>query len=688
MDKSLTSVLLFLLCSAVAGANDIWVSPRGNDYTGDGTTVKPFRTVNRALEVPFQKDTLFINVAPGTYYLDTPITLNRKLGGPVVVRGHGKTKPVLSGGLVVGGWQSVGNGRYRCRIPEAYCGLDFSQFYVNGKRAVPARTPDSGFLIIEGSKETGVAPDARGRYTLSITGVDLPEGSLEGINRSKGMMARFYHKWDNSEYMVRHIDRDSSRIYISGTGAKPWNPIKKNSRCYLYGSLQFCNAPGEWYYNKAEGQLYYCPRPGEDLTNSLCVVPLLNRWIVITGTPNNRLGNITFRNLSFQYCSDVKPNGGEYEPEQAAMSSPAAAVFDFSDNIAFEDCEMLHTGSYALWFKYRCENCAVKRCYFSDLGAGAVKLGIVRVSKPEEPVTSHIVIDNNIITDGGYDYPCAVGICLINAADNTISHNEISNLRYTGISLGIVRSYSYSPSVRNIVEYNHIHHIGWAELSDMGAIYNLGPSKGTRISNNVIHDVVSFGYGGWGIYTDQSSSDIEIRDNLTYRCKCGGFVQHYGRNNRVENNIFAYAPLYQAQFSKKEDHVSFSFAHNIILQDRGMTLKGVWHEAKIDFGPNLYWAEEGSKLNFSDKSDFATWQKNHEPESIEADPLFVDPHNLDFHFSSTANIDRIGFKPFDYTKAGVYGSDEWKDKAKLSQEVIDAFEKAIQKRKYSEAESF
>jgi hypothetical protein len=40
-------------------------------------------------------------------------------------------------------------------------------------------------------------------------------------------------------------------------------------------------------------------------------------------------------------------------------------------------------------------------------------------------------------------------------------------------------------------------------------------------------------------------------------------------------------------------------------------------------------------------------------------------------------LKKIGFKPFDYTKAGVYGSKEWRRKAELKEEQKAAFSKLV-----------
>ena len=121
----------------------------------------------------------------------------------------------------------------------------------------------------------------------------------------------------------------------------------------------------------------------------------------------------------------------------------------------------------------------------------------------------------------------------------------------------------------NIHIYNRIHHIGQGVLNDLAGIYTLSKSEGTDVNNNVIHDAYCYSYGGWGLYTDQASSNIIFENNLIYNTSDGGYEHHFGRDNIIRNNIFAFAKEGQLRLSKAEEHpekkhMSFTFKNNIV----------------------------------------------------------------------------------------------------------------------------
>jgi hypothetical protein len=159
--------------------------------------------------------------------------------------------------------------------------------------------------------------------------------------------------------------------------------------------------------------------------------------------------------------------------------------------------------------------------------------------------------------------------------------------------------------------------------------------------------VDSFGYGGWGIYPDEGSTDILIEDNVVFRTKSAPFHQHYGRENVIRNNIWAFGREAQIMRSRAEDHLSFTFERNIVLWTEGPLLGSNWSGANFKLDNNLYWNSAGQPVTFAG-IDFDAWKKSgQDTHSLIADPGFVDPADGDFRLRSGSPAEKVGFVPID-----------------------------------------
>src|ERR1051326_7966414 len=270
-------------------------------------------------------------------------------------------------------------------------------------------------------------------------------------------------------------------------------------------------------------------------------------------------------------------------------------------------------------------------------------------------------IANCDVHDGGKMFPSGIGIWIGQSPNNRITHNLIHDFYYTGISIGWTWGYGPSLATNNLVAFNDVHHIGVKSdgdgpiLSDMGGIYTLGKQAGTKILNNLWHDMAGVRYGGWGIYFDEGSSGILAASNVVYRTTHGGFHQHYGETNLVRNNIFAFGRDQQLQRTRNEPHISFSFETNIVYFDSGALLSGDWSGTNFLMDWNLYFdARPIAKAITFGNSSLKAWREGgYDRNSVMADPLFIAPKENDFRLRPDSPALRLGFEPIDLRQVGI-----------------------------------
>ena len=166
-----------------------------------------------------------------------------------------------------------------------------------------------------------------------------------------------------------------------------------------------------------------------------------------------------------------------------------------------------------------------------------------------------------------------------------------------------------------------------------------------------------------------------LENNVVYDTKSGGFHQHYGRDNVIRNNIFAFSREPQLRRSREDLQCSLTLSHNIVYCDNDEILGGVRRNGDYHLDYNDYWTAVPATPLF-DGRDFAEWRAGGQDQhSILADPQFVDAGQRVFQLKPGSPALALGFRPIVLSGFGLYGEPEWVDgpkKVKRAEFVLPA----------------
>ncbi len=693
-----------------SGDSAFFLSPTGSDANNGLSPASPWQTLPRAQQAVVAlkganggslPGNVRVNLAAGTYELGMTLTIAAADGGdaafdvtyagpaPGGVAAGGAA--VLSAGAVITGWAATSTpGVFTAPVPPRRGASFLRQLF---GAADGLRRPLSRSRVM-----TAVAVGQEG---VVFNPADLAPSAAPTLVEAEVVI---WHNWVNSQSKIKSIDWSAHNISVQGQAGDPF---------FTAGGLRWALqnvadpvALDAGFFYTAGGAVFYRALPGEDPTNP-AVTPLVGELLPVAvrfaGTAAAPVVNVAFANLTIAHAaaSLEETCGGSGCGGQSCSESTTAAVHAFySSFVSLDGVELLGTGAYAAWFDEGSIACSITRSWLHSLGMGGVRVGNgADTGSPSSAPARDIVVADNVIEDAGHVVPAGTGVLAQECSNTTITHNHIHHLFYTAVSTGWTWGYMATSDAGNLVSYNLLHDIFQGELSDGGCIYNLGRSPGTVIDHNLCHSSYSYAYGGWGLYTDEGSSNVTLSNNVVFSTKDASFHQHYGTDNLIVNNIFAFGSSLPCSGEatngdcdvsaiKSSQHPvaqhdagvnsSFTFRRNIVLLGAAEPAAAPWAVntthlfrtygptlgvANMTFESNLYWhnmlQDPASQLVFGASGDplpFVGWQAlGKDAGARVADPLFVDANGLDFSLRPDSPALAMGFEPIDLSTVGVRG---------------------------------
>ena len=589
-----------------------------------------------------------------TYVLTEPLRLGVEHSG-LSIEGSGGTK--IIGGRSVENWEPDGE-LWKAKLD----GVKFvSSLYVNGRRAELSSFPKGRFMFMKSPYPAGGGNYAATAFVVRNEDIEF----LEKLSPQELQSVDFdvYMSWVNNRMAFDRIeprkDGKTSAVHFKEPGAStPFFQYDANPRFKIVNSRAAITEGGEYAFDIADSTLYYKPRRDDDFKTAQAYVPVLETVFEVKGKgAAQRVENITVKNVAFEYGGNIPEheNRSFDNAVQAAYNAPSFILFEHAKNVSLQNCSIRHCDGYAVTFANSVWDARVENCEIFDSGSGGVRVGTTEKSgdfeTPEsDGVTSgRIKISNNIIYGYGRWCKSGVGVLVFDASDVEISHNEIFDGYYSGVSTGWTWGAGPSHTKNLKINSNRIHDLSFAVMSDLGGIYTLGVSPGSEISGNHIYDINCHAYGGWGIYNDEGSSGFAVSKNFVRAAQEGGYFMHYGRDCKIFNNVFCFSSDFQIGLGRQGED-SFSFERNVVAYASPALLMRANtppNPESVDFEKNIYWNMNG-EVKFGDM-DFARWQASGRDKGS-----FVEPVNVD-KLMNGAPVEKIGFEPLNVKDAGVKG---------------------------------
>ncbi|WP_200949531.1 discoidin domain-containing protein [Leifsonia sp. Root227] len=565
-------------------AVSIYVAPTGSGVQL-GTKAHPFRSLTAAQTAARAVNLLGLTdvdvvLADGTYTIDKTFSLTSSDSGRnghiISYEAAPGAHPVISGGQPVKGWavSDAARGIYKTHIGN----VDTRQLYVNGELETRARGGENP-----------------GGFSKTATGYTITDTSLDAYKNQKNI--EVVSRWG---WMMYRCPVDS----IVGTTMTMQQPCWHNANLHegqeiqnptwIENAYELLDTPGEWFLDKAAGDLYYMPKPGQNLATATVIVPKVQDLVDVNGTIDKPVSNVSFAGITFSYSTWLAPSssdgmvegqggfritGSDYPTFDSSrlywQKTPGAVNVSYGHNVSFSGNTFTHLGAVGLNLNTGTQGTKIVGNIFTDVAATGIQIGGTDVidhhPTDKRSVTKDTLVSNNVVTKVANVYNGSLGILAGYTDHTTIEHNRVYDLPYSGISVGWgwgltdkggdtnypgnsgVPIYDTpTTSTNTIVRDNWISDI-MKHQADGGAIYTLSASPNSEVSGNLITDVPEPAYGA--IYQDEGSRYWHTTQNAFCNVAYQWLLLNHGMDIVADRN-YTTKPQYSAQFNSIGDTIA------------------------------------------------------------------------------------------------------------------------------------
>ncbi|WP_227686916.1 right-handed parallel beta-helix repeat-containing protein [Spirosoma arboris] len=477
----------------VWGQTTYYVASNGSDANNGKSATSPFQNLAKINSLPLQAGDVVLFRRGDTFRGTLQLTESGSASSPIVIDAYGSgNKPILSGAIPITNWTSIGTNIWQASCPT--CGDQVTGLYRDNTSLPLGRYPNldatnKGYLTVQ-SHVGKTQLTSQQALSTNWTGGEAVFRPVQWIlNRSK------------------ITGRSGNTLTLDGSGnydiANNWGYFIQNHPATL-------DQNGEWYYNPTNKtiQLYNSQaNPNSQQIAATAFAQAVNLASV---------SFVTIRNI------------------QISQSLNTGLLATNSSNLVITNNDITQSGEDGILIQGSGQQILVEGNRIEEVNNNGVNIADYQnVTFRGNTVRSiGLLPGRGKSGDGNY-----VGFQSKSTANTLIENNVLDNIGYNALNF----------STNTTIQRNQISNFCLIK-SDGSGLYiwngNQQALTNIRLLSNIVFNGIGAPEGSPsgtptaanGIYLDDCTTNIEVRDNTVYNCKGAGIYLHGSSTITITGN--------------------------------------------------------------------------------------------------------------------------------------------------------